>query len=150
MKRLVVVVLAALALGVAPAALGDGAVRVDLDAVNAFQNPCNGEIVVFRGPLSVLYKEADSQYQLHLWFDDTGVGSLGNEYLLRREAHSVLDAPTFVRSDGALVFDIEGHGEVVSKGTAPNFELATVTRIVVKDGVPITTQSIAISAECHG
>ena len=62
----------------------------------------------------------------------------------------MLDAPTFVRSDGALVFDIEGHGEVISEGSAPNFELGTVTRIVVRDGVPITTQSIAFSAECHG
>jgi hypothetical protein len=150
MRAFFVAVLAALALGVAPAALGDGAVRVELNAINSFQNPCNGEIVVFRGPLDVLYQEADGQYQLHFWFHDTGEGSFGNEYLLRREAHSVLDAPTFVRSDGALVFDIEGHGEAISEGSALNFELGTVTRIVVRGGVPITTQSIAFSADCHG
>ena len=97
-------------------------------------NPCNGESVPFSGPFDNIFHANSTADGFHVSIHDsahlTGMGSLGNSYILSALGGDEFDVGTV---DGAYVTPF--HGVVVSAGGAPNYLVDGIDNWNVSGGV---------------
>jgi hypothetical protein len=129
-----------------------GATHTDFAGTFFLVSPCTGEFTAATGPVKIAYNESrgSSHFAIHLTFKSTGIGDQGNAYLVPYEANGQFDEPSG-GGPGFTYFDLAGHGEAVTEGSAPNFGLELGIRVFVVAGTPAGAQFIApFSFECHG
>jgi hypothetical protein len=120
-----------------------------VDVITA--NPCNGEAVEVTGmghALMTYSQDASGGYSLtvHADFADvTGIGSLGNSYLMPTAVEASTD------TNGATTATIAGQVSLISQGSAPNFEGHLIMHITFNaNGVPTATVTNITPTGCTG
>jgi hypothetical protein len=151
-KQTVAMVVLALAAPAGVSRVDAGATHTEFAGTFFLVSPCTGEFTAATGPVKIAYNESrgGAHHTVHLTFKSEGVGDQGNSYLVPYEANGQFDAPSG-GGPGFTYFDLSGHGEAVTQGSAPNFGFELGIRVYVVAGTPTGAQFIApFSFECHG
>jgi hypothetical protein len=128
-----------------------GATHTEFVGTFFLVSPCTGEFTAATGPLKIAYNEnrGGTHFVVHLTFKSTGIGDQGNSFIVPYEANGQFDAPSG-GGPGFTFFDLAGHGEAVTDGSAPNFGFDLGIRVFVVGGAPTGATFIApFSFACH-
>jgi hypothetical protein len=131
---------------------GAGATHTEFVGTFFLVSPCTGEFTAATGSVKVTYNEnrGGTHFVVHLTFKSTGTGDQGNSYVVPYEANGQFEAPSG-GGPGFTFFDLDGHGEAVTDGSAPNFGFDLGIRVFVVGGVPTGATFIApFSFACQG
>jgi hypothetical protein len=114
-------------------------------------NPCNGEVIALTGSETVtncIFQDASggSHVSITDLLRATGVGSLGNKYIVNGEG------------SGNEILNAQGNGEAygiaqvycVSKGTAPNFRVRVAVHETFSNFVVSNIQTMPLETDCSG
>lgn len=114
-------------------------------------NPCNGELIAFTGSqtfTNCILNDASggSHVSVNFLAQITGVGSLGNTYILNETGagHQILDA----QGNGEL--NVTVRALAVSTGAAPNFQVLGVEHETFSNFVVSNIWTMPLETDCSG
>ncbi len=135
--------------GIVGPGIVDAADSVELPVTLIVGSPCSTERAALTGSVKINFHQTND-FHFNYQLKAEGTGTLGNVYQTSFNGSEKFAAPSGI-SGPAQFFDVPFHGEVISKGSAPNFAIRGTVRIYVQNGAPIAQQVVEnTSLTCHG